>query len=225
MPIEIQSIPLPLPMRMGSVNCYLLRGEAGFVLIDTGGSNSRKTLTRELQAAGCTPENLKLIVLTHGDFDHTGNAAYLRDFFHARLAMHPADAAMVGQGDMFAGRKKPNLLIRLLIPLFTGFGRAERFTPDALLAEGDDLSAYGVDAQVLSIPGHSKGSIAILAAGGELFCGDLLDNTNGPALNSLMDDLPAGKSSLARLSGLPIRRVYPGHGQPFELQAVAAPAA
>ena len=34
--LAVNVISLPLPLRMGSVNCYLLRGETGFVLIDTG---------------------------------------------------------------------------------------------------------------------------------------------------------------------------------------------
>ena len=89
---EIKTISLPLPFRMGSVNCYLIETGAGYVLIDTGGSNSRKELVRELESAGCKPGLLKLIVLTHGDFDHTGNAAYLRNTFGGKIAMHMDDS-------------------------------------------------------------------------------------------------------------------------------------
>ena len=81
MPHDISILTLPLPLRMGRVNCYLIRTAAGHVLIDTGGSNARKELHRELESAGCTPGSLKLVILTHGDFDHIGNAAYFaRDF-------------------------------------------------------------------------------------------------------------------------------------------------
>ena len=38
--------------------------------------------------AGCKLGSLKLIVLTHGDFDHTGNAAYLRHKYAIKIAMH-----------------------------------------------------------------------------------------------------------------------------------------
>ncbi len=215
---ELQVITLPLPMRMGSVNCYLLQTGAGYVLVDSGGSANRKALVRELERAGCRPGSLQLIVLTHGDFDHTGNAAFLRQAFGGKIAIHVGDVGMVERGDMFANRKKPNFLIRLLLPLFTGFGRAERFTPDVLVAEGDDLSPSGLEARVLSIPGHSLGSIAVLTAGGDLFCGDLLDNTARPALNSLIDDPAAARASLQRLECMNIRTVYPGHGRPFPMQ-------
>ena len=80
MPENVNTLILPLPLRMGRVNCYLIRTADGHVLIDTGGSNERNELHRELENAGCTPGSLKLVLLTHGDFDHIGNAAYLRDF-------------------------------------------------------------------------------------------------------------------------------------------------
>jgi glyoxylase-like metal-dependent hydrolase (beta-lactamase superfamily II) len=80
------------------------------------------------------------------------------------------------------------------------------------------LSDCGFDAQVLALPGHSRGSIGILTAGGDLFCGDLLDNTDKPALNSIMDDLAAANASVEKLSGFAIHTVYPGHGQPFPME-------
>ncbi|GAG68637.1 unnamed protein product, partial [marine sediment metagenome] len=82
--------------------------------IDTGGSNKRHDLENELDRAGCQPGNLNLIVLTHGDFDHTGNAAYLRKKFGTKIAMHSADSGMAEQGDMFWNRNKPNFLIKLM---------------------------------------------------------------------------------------------------------------
>jgi len=202
---------------MGSVNCYLIQTHTGYVLIDSGGSGNRKELLRHLESAGCRPGSLKLIILTHGDFDHTGNAAYLRRTFGSKIAMHPGDLGMAEQGDMFYNRKQPNILIRILVPLLTGFGKSQRFSPDVLVSDGDDLTAYGLDARVISIPGHSQGSIAILSAGADLFCGDLLENIKEPALGSLTDDMPSAKSSLDKLTGLKIGMVYPGHGQPFPM--------
>jgi glyoxylase-like metal-dependent hydrolase (beta-lactamase superfamily II) len=71
---------------------------------------------------------------------------------------------------------------------------------------------------VLHIPGHSKGSIGILTASGELFCGDLLENTAGPALNSIMDDRAAANASVAILESAGVSTVYPGHGKPFPME-------
>jgi len=220
MPQQIHPMLLTLPFRMGSVNCYLLQGDSGYLLIDCGSSSCRKELLRELESAGCKPPLLRLIVLTHGDFDHTGNAAYLRQAFGAKIAMHRDDAGMAETGDMFVNRKQPNIILRKLIPFFTGFGKAERFTPDLLLEDGDDLSPYRFDARVLSIPGHSRGSLGILTVAGELFCGDLLTNTDKPSLNSLIDDPVAAQASLHRLRSMDVKTVYPGHGTPFPMQVM-----
>ena len=212
---EIKVITLPLPYRLGSVNCYLVGTNAGFVLIDTGGANKRAELEKELVGAGCQPGDLQLIVLTHGDFDHTGNAAYLRETFGAQIAMHEDDAAMAERGDMFCSRTSGNVLFGMIAPLLFRFSKSDRFKPDFYLEEGHGLSDYGFDAQVLSIPGHSQGSIGILTAGGDLFCGDLLENTDKPALGSIMDDLAAANASVEKLRGFEVNTVYPGHGQSF----------
>ena len=218
-PPEIKTIYLALPFRLGTVNCYLIKTDSNYTLIDTGPSNQRAALETALARAGCTPDALDLILLTHGDFDYTGNAAYLADKFDAKIALYAGDWGMAERSDMFAGRTSGNWVAKLLEPLspvLFGFGRAERFTPDIALDEETDLAQFGFDARVLSLPGHSRGSMGILT-NGDLFCGDLFDNTNGPTLNRLMDDPAAGQASIDRLAKLNVQTVYPGHGDPFPM--------
>ena len=212
---QIGTISLTLPFRLGSVNCYIVATDSGFFLIDTGASNRRRQLEKELENAGCKPGNLKLIILTHGDFDHTGNAAYLRRKFGARIAMHRDDAGMLEHGDIFWNRKSGNFLIRAVASFLFRFGKSQRCSPDLYLDEGDNLSQYGFDAKVVHIPGHSRRSIAILTADGALFCGDLLLYKDGPVLNSIIDDRAAAQASFERLKSLKAKAVYPGHGEEF----------
>jgi glyoxylase-like metal-dependent hydrolase (beta-lactamase superfamily II) len=216
--MKIKTIRLSLPLRMGIVNCYLLDTGESFFLIDSGGKNQRAFVEKELENAGCRPGSLKLILLTHGDFDHSSNAAYLRRNFGVPVAIHTEDALPVEQGDMFANRTAPvNLLVRKLTPILFGIGQAERFTPDVLLNDGDDLACHGLAARVLHLPGHSKGSCGVLTSEGDLFCGDLFDNLKAPALTTLVDDPTALRASFERVKAMPIRRIYPGHGEPFTL--------
>ena len=203
-----------------SVNSYLIRTDTAYILIDAGFSSTRATLVKELERAGCNPNNLRLIIVTHGDFDHIGNCAYLGEKFGTKIAMHYDDAGMAERGDMFWNRKKGNFLIRAIFKVFFGLGKADRFKPDIYVEDGYDLSEYGVDAKVLHIPGHSKGSIGILTGDGDLFCGDLLTNGDNPALNSLMDDLAAAHASVEKLKRLEIYTVYPGHGKPFLMSSL-----
>jgi len=213
---QITPIRLPLPLNFTNVNSYLVRTDQGFFLIDTGMTNARRQLEMALDHLCCHPGDLKLILLTHGDFDHTGNATYIREKFNTQIAMHEGDAGMLENGDMFWNRKIKSSLLKKLLPLFIRFGEKEQCTPDILLKDGDSLGRYGLEAQVLNTPGHSSGSICLLTDSGDLFCGDLLANSaDKPMLNSMMYDPEAGKFSFERLKTMPIQTVYPGHGQPF----------
>jgi len=223
MPSEFKSITLSLPYRLGSVNCYLLGADGGgYILVDTGGSNKRTELEEELERNGCKPGNLRLIILTHGDFDHAGNASYLSKRYGTKIAMHQEDSGMVERGNMFCNRNSGNIVKRKLIGATTrilfGFGKSERFMPDYYLDDDYGLSEYGIDARVIYIPGHSKGSIGILTESGDLFCGDLLiseDKTGKPSLNTIVDYKVAMDESVSKLKCLGIDTVYPGHGKPF----------
>ena len=203
-------------------NAYLIEGERGFVLTDTGFRLDRAQLDEELRAAGCRPGSLKLILITHADPDHSANAAYLRDKYGAKIAMHRAEAAAVEQGNMFLSRGRLSLGKRLVKPLAELFRlrRRDRFTPDLYLEDGDRLDEYGLDATVLHVPGHSKGSIAVLTADGVLFSGDFLENRTRPSIATLIDDAEALKTSFERVTRLDIRIVYPGHGKPFALDEI-----
>jgi hydroxyacylglutathione hydrolase len=213
-----QIIPfrLPLPLKLSHVYSYLIRTDGGFFLIDTGMTNARRQIESALEHFCTQPGDLKLILLTHGDFDHTGNARYLRDKFKSCIAMHQGDAGMLENGDMFWNRKVSNNLLKKLMPVFIRFGEQEECSPDVLLADGELLIDYGLDARVLNTPGHSSGSLCILTDSGDLFCGDLFTNSSKkPMLNSMMYDKSAGIASYERLKALPIKMVYPGHGSPF----------
>ncbi len=218
---EIKTIDL------NGVNCYLVKTDAGFFLIDTGLANKRAALEKELASAACKPGNLGLVVITHGDSDHSGNAAYLRTEYGAKIALHRAESEVVENGDMILSRKRRPFLSRVILSLFK-LSQADRFKPDVYVEDGDDLSSYGFDAEVLHLPGHSNGSIGILTAGSApfaeraLFCGDLLTNNGKPVLNSLMDDPAAAKASIERLKKLGIKTVYPGHGKPFLMEMFVA---
>ncbi len=221
MEYQITPIQLPLPFNFNRVNCYLVRTEQGFILVDTGMTNARRQLETSLDHLCCHPGDLKLIILTHGDFDHSGNAAYLHDKFNTPIAMHEADAGMIENGDMFWNRKVSNPLLRKLIPLIIRSNKKDQRKPDIYLEDGYSTKEYGWEATVLNTPGHSSGSICLLTPSGDLICGDLFTNSfEKPRLNAMLYDNQAGHASLERLQHLRIKTVYPGHGQPFAWKAL-----
>jgi hydroxyacylglutathione hydrolase len=215
-----QITPISLKSAIASVNCYLIKTSSGFILIDTGFTKSRSALEAQLDSAGCKPGDLALIVATHGDFDHIGSCRYVRDKFKSKIAMHADDSGMAERGDMFWNRKKGNFILKAVANLLFPFKKDDRFSPDIILNDGDSLVEYGLKAVVLSIPGHSKGSIGVLTENGDLFCGDLFQNVRKPALNSIMDDPETAKLSLKKLENSLVHTVYPGHGKSFLMKAL-----
>ena len=132
--------------------------------------------------------------------------------------MHSGDSLMTESGDMFRGVKGFAVaIIKMMLPLM-GMSRYDGFKTDIILEDGYDLTQYGLDATVIHIPGHSKGSIGVLTTEGDLFCGDLLVNTKEPAKNTLIDDPVELDESVERLKDLKIETVYPGHGKPFKME-------
>ena len=210
-------------INLGGVNCYLVKAGDGYILIDTGFAFKRAYLEKELESAGVMPGNLTLIILTHGDSDHAENSAYLREKYGAKITMHLDDSGMVENGDMSWNRKskpdKISMTFRIMTKIFSRSNKPgcfNTFKPDFYLADGQSLSEYGFLAEVLHLPGHSKGSIGILTAGGELFCGDLFYNFAG---FKYIDDLTDHNASINKLKNFTIKTVYPGHGKPFPMRS------
>jgi hydroxyacylglutathione hydrolase len=217
---KIQTISL------GGTNCYLVGADRGFLLIDTGFPFQRSKLEEELDRIGCKPGSLELIVITHGDIDHTGNCAYLREKYGARIAMHKGDTEMCmkdgmtrDRGEIPADFPLPLMVLWLAKGLLTfALGQVrwrkpfDRFEPDLLLEEGQSLAEFGFDAEIFYTPGHSTGSISVLTAGGDLICGDAFSNAWGRILQS------ADKARLERLKEAGVQTIYPGHGKPFPME-------
>jgi hydroxyacylglutathione hydrolase len=206
-------------------NCYLLSKGRNFVLLDTGLRSMREQVLQELEKAGCRAGDLKLIIITHGDFDHTGNAAFLRAKYSTKIAMHNNDAGMVENADLRWNRKIPpdrftlvgklRVMLRVVRAALKLEQEFQKFRPDLAFEDGQSLSEYGIDARVLRLPGHSSGSIAVLTGSGDLICGDLLFNIRKPGPPFLIDDMIAYRASIDKIKKLDIRQIYPGHGNSF----------
>jgi hydroxyacylglutathione hydrolase len=205
------------------VNSYLLRTDHGCILVDTGFRGQRARIERALAEVGCRRGEITLVLITHADADHAGNAAYLRERHGTKIGMHRAEAAAAERGDMFKSRGKPSGGRRLLKPVMSLFrlGKRDRFTPDVFLEDGDRLDAYGVGAVVLHVPGHTAGSIAVLTDEGDLLSGDFLENRRRPSIATFLDDAGALRASYDRVKRLDVRVVYPGHGVPFSMDEIA----
>jgi glyoxylase-like metal-dependent hydrolase (beta-lactamase superfamily II) len=211
-------------IEMTFVNAFLAKVKGGFILIDTGLSMFWEKLESELIAAGCFPDKIKLVIITHGDFDHTGNCLKLQEKYKLKIAMHKDDSAMAENG-VFQKRKVRKLSARIFMFIRKLKKRKfdlDKFKPDLYLTDGQDLSEYGWDAKIIHIPGHTKGSIGILTNDGILFAGDMFTNRKKPDTATYIENQADLETSYARLKAMNIKTVYPGHGRPFEMEEIAS---
>jgi hydroxyacylglutathione hydrolase len=92
--------------------------------------------------------------------------------------------------------------------------------PDILLRGGERLDEYGIPGQVVHVPGHTPGSIAVLLDSGEVLIGDLAVDLLGlrkrPGPPIVAWDLAKNAESVRQLAALNPRLAYSGHGGPFE---------
>ena len=180
-----------------STNVHILADERTreAIAVDTA-IPSLAWIADELTARNWT---LKLIVSTHGHWDHVGDNAAVAAATGADIAVHPLDRD------------------RLLNPqpLWAPF-EIPPSVPAVELAEGGEIRFGSIRLRVLHTPGHTPGSVCLLAADdGQLFSGDTLFAGGWGRIDLPGGDGMAIAESLSRLSELePIVAVFPGHGPP-----------
>jgi hydroxyacylglutathione hydrolase len=204
------------------VNVYIVNTGEGYILIDTGIMKQWSRLEMELLQSGILPDHLKLVIITHGDFDHTGNCSELQRKYQVKIAMHSGDVEMVRTGIPVKRRVKGFRRKLFLILGRRKSNNFQRFEPDIVLENGQVLTEYGFAARVIHTPGHTKGSIAVLTTDGQLFIGDSLSNRRKLERSPYIENEKALHESLLVLKRIKARIVYPGHGKPFTVETLAS---
>ena len=119
----------------------------GLILIDTGYPNMGGHLLHAIWKCGFVPEDIKIILHTHGHFDHFGNTAFIKKLTQGKTYMGKEDAKMM--------RDEPKLT---LSSYFQGIP-TEMFQPDVELEDGDHIVLGNTVVEAIHTPGHSQGAM------------------------------------------------------------------
>jgi hydroxyacylglutathione hydrolase len=213
-------------IELGFDQCYVLKSE-GVIAVDAGAPNKGRNFARGLERASIDPQDVQLIVITHGHWDHVGSAGELKAITGAKLAMHQREVHWLEQS---LTPLPPGVTLwgRVFISLHKKLMPLINIPPVKVdVALGDDgllLSDYGIPGRVLHTPGHSSGSVSVLLDTGEAFVGDLAMNRFplrlSPGLPIFAEDQAAVVESWRSLLDQGATTVYPAHGKPFPAEVI-----
>jgi metallo-beta-lactamase class B len=126
---------------------YLIVTNAGNILVNTGINDSVAGIRSNIEALGFKFDDIKLLLATHGHWDHVAGMAEIKRLTGARMLMQEGDADLLESGGSMDFRYPD--------------GRGPIYDPvkvDQRLKEGDKVRLGNTELTVIHHPGHTKGS-------------------------------------------------------------------
>ncbi len=197
--------------RLGVFNCYLVREDDGFTLIDTGLPGSAPAILQAAQKYGLP---IVRIALTHAHGDHVGSLDALHTAFpQAEVVISARDARLL-RGDKSLDANEPQAKLR-------GSYMTCKTQPTRMLQAGDHVGSL----EVIASPGHTPGHVAFFdLRDGTLIAGDAFQTQGGVAVAGTVKPLfplpalatwhkPTALESAHRLRALEPSQFAVGHGR------------
>jgi glyoxylase-like metal-dependent hydrolase (beta-lactamase superfamily II) len=227
----IYQLKIPIDSPLEFVNGYLVQGDRGWSLIDTGWNVPQifQALCAQLQELGLGLEDISQIVVTHIHPDHYGLAGKLKQLCGAQVAFHRVEQELVGSRyadidglleEMASWLHFNGAPEDVLESVQTASVFMKEFVvpvpPDRALEDGENLSIGRFNFRVIWTPGHSPGHICLYEPEKKiLLSGDHILPTITPnvslhthsGLNPLHDYL----YSLGLIEQLEVELVLPAH--------------
>ncbi len=197
----------------GRANAYLIVSGDRTCMVDTGRASSLNTLLARLRKVGVG--TVDYLVLTHAHYDHAENAAYLKKHFGLKIFIHRSEAPFLEMGgnSAIAGTVAPTrLLIALVRSRMQQLLAYPAAKPDFLVDGILHLAPFGIDATILPTPGHTEGSVSVVAGGIALAGDAIFGVVPGSVFPPFGQDIPRMVESWRILADTGCKTFLPGHG-------------
>jgi len=196
-------------------NPYLIIDPDGLTLIDSGLPGNQKKILNYISNLGHAPSDLKRIIITHADIDHTGSLSALKKACGAQIYASKIEAEAMAQGRSSRQIQSGMILRKALMGIMLHFMPPIAVQTDVILSEGQILPSLG-GLRVMETPGHTPGHISLFSPStGVLFTGDSIVTREGELVRSVKantwDEAKADESA-RKQAALGAQVVCPGHG-------------
>jgi glyoxylase-like metal-dependent hydrolase (beta-lactamase superfamily II) len=200
--------------RLGAINCFLVREDDGFTLVDTGLPGAARDILKAAEEAG---GSIRRIALTHAHGDHVGSLAALHEELpEVEISISERDARFL-RGDMSLDPGEPEAKLRGSYPKVD-------VEPNVLLKPGEHVGSL----EMIPTPGHTPGHASFRdMRDGTLIAGDAYQTLGGIAVAGKLRPLfplpalatwhkPTAIESARTLRELQPARLAVGHGRVVE---------
>jgi glyoxylase-like metal-dependent hydrolase (beta-lactamase superfamily II) len=210
------------PVKLGFDCCYLIQQDAGCIMVDGGSPGQAEVFRQALAVLSLDPSDIKLVVLTHGHWDHIASAQAIQSITGARLALHRLEKDCLEQslkplppGVTAWGRIFLKIMALFMPSVHIPPARVDVVLDDETLS----LAEYGIPGKIVPTPGHSRGSVSVVLETGDAFVGDLamadFPMRLSPGFPIFAEDMRQVRQSWQALLDAGVKTIYPAHGAPF----------
>ncbi len=139
-------------------------------IYDTGAPGNERKILRALREAGIPQAQVSVIVVSHAHWDHCGSLGALKAALKVPVILGWPDAEFMEKGENIL----PTNFTAKSKEADTAGPGFESVTVEVVAREDMRLDKYGIDAWVITTPGHTEGSVSVLAGNGDCATGDFL---------------------------------------------------
>lgn len=208
-----------ITLNLGLSNSFLIKQD-GLILVDTGINVSTEIFVKIFKENSINPQEIKLIIITHGHTDHFAHISQLKKMTGARVLCHKNALHAIKTG--ISSEVIPrNLLGRLLKQIFKGKIKDGYIPeiPDITIDSPYDLKEFGVSGKIIPTPGHTDCSVSIILDSGQAIIGDIMLSLpclpNTPFLAFFANDTKQLLDSIHTLINNDVTIFYAAHGGPY----------